>query len=310
MKTKSEIVFEPDQTASEAVRQILRVLLTALQAPIAGTLEGMDPEPLHDLRVANRRTRTVIGQLKRAVPPIAMIRFAPDFKWLGDITGPCRDLDVWLMDLVARRANLKGADADALVPLESLVRASRGRAHAEVVRGVGSERFSRLLSDWQVFLSEWPLDSDPPPDGEIPAPIFAERRILKAFNRVKRRGRELGEHPQALPLHQLRLAAKKLRYLLEFFRSLDRRGDIAARIKELKALQNVLGELNDLEFQRARLTAHSQKLKDPSTGETHLSVRQLGSEIDHRRGELRREVYGRLEPVIRKSPPVCFTSLH
>ena len=310
MNCSSRIFLEPDQTASEAVRQILRVLLTSLHAPVAGALDGLGPEPLHDLRVATRRTRSAIGQLKRALPQLAMTRFAPDFKWLGEITGPCRDLDVWLVDLEARRGNLTGSDAGALEPLEDLIRTARGQAHAEVVRGVSSERFSRLFEDWQVFLSDWPIDSDRPPDGQTPVPVFAEVRIFKAFKRVKRRGRDLGEDPEALPLHQLRIAAKKLRYLFEFFRSLDRGGETEARIKDLKTLQDVLGELNDLEFQQTRLATCSRELEDAATGETLASIQQLGSEIDRRRGELRREVHGCLEPVIRRSPSACFESSH
>jgi CHAD domain-containing protein len=58
-------------------------------------------------------------------------------------------------------------------------------------------------------------------------------------------GRELSEaNPPPADLHALRLASKKLRYTLELFKSCYGPG-LAARMDALKAVQQMLGEIND-----------------------------------------------------------------
>ena len=301
MASATHTILESD-TAGEATRKIFRDLLIALQTPTESTFVGRDPEALHDLRVATRRTRSALSQLSRAVSSDAVSHFIPEFKWLGDLTGECRDLDVWIPDLEARRRGLPADEAGALSFIESLVHEARDRAHSEVVSGLSSDRFLLLLNDWKISLSEETPHSTPSPDEDTAVKDFADRRIHKAYKRVRRISRDLGGEPQAEALHRLRIAAKKYRYLLEFFRGLFQHDQINDRIKELKNLQDVLGELNDREFQRVRLAAFANDLEATSQAGLLAFMRKLGSDIDRRQEELRRNVSGCLGPVVTRPP--------
>ena len=279
------------------MRVILSELLTALRRSVDGAVTNSGPKPLHDLRVATRRTRSVLSQLEGVLPAEAVSPFAAEFKWIGELTGECRDLDVWLLDLSSRRHTVSGGEVAALSPLVSEVRAARDRADAEVVLGLTSPRFRQLLAGWEVFLSKQPTTAEPPRDADTRVRTLADRHIAKAYRRVLRRGRNLGDGPSPEALHRLRIAAKKLRYLLEFFRSLYPTEQVDPRIRELKSLQDVLGELNDRQIQRASLVVFTRGLEDTADADTLAAMSDLGSDLDHRQQELRRTFRNHLDPV-------------
>ena len=290
--------LDPDQPAEEAVREILLELGTSLRQSVDLTVNNSGPDPLHDLRVATRRTRSALSQLGGVLPAEAVATFSADFKWLSEITGPCRDLDVWLLDLSARRDELAVGEDTALSPFESEVRAARDRAHAEVVLSLTSPRCRRLLESWEAFLSKQPATAETLQDADTPVKVFADERITRAYQRVLRRGRDLGGDPPPEAIHRLRIAAKKLRYLLEFFRSLYPAERIDPHIKELKGLQDELGELNDREIHRASLAVFTRELEGTVDAGTLAAMSDLGSDLDHRQRELRRTFRDHFDPIV------------
>jgi len=307
--SSSPVHLDPNQPAEEAVRSILVELGTSLRRSVDLTVNNSGPDPLHDLRVATRRTRSVLSQLGGALPAEAVAPFAADFKWLGEITGPCRDLDVWLLDLRARRDDLAGGDAIALFHFESEVRAARDRAHTEVVLGLTSPRCRRLIESWEAFLSKQAATAKPPQDADTPVKVFADGRITRAYQRVLRRGRNLGGDSPPEALHRLRIAAKKLRYLLEFFRSLYAAERVDPRITELKGLQDVLGEFNDRQIQRANLAVLTRRFEGTVDAGTLTAMNDLGSDLDHRQRELRHTFRDHFDPIVSAAAQLEYRAL-
>ena len=109
-QAKPRPFIEPDQRSDTAVRHILIHLLDTLQANIDAVLEDLDPEPLHDLRVAARRTRSALSAFKSVLPNAVVAEFVLGFKWLGSVTGPCRDLDVHLIEIGVFQKRLEISD--------------------------------------------------------------------------------------------------------------------------------------------------------------------------------------------------------
>jgi hypothetical protein len=60
--------LDPDQRADEALKTLLRSLHQTLLANLEGARNHLDTEFLHDLRVATRRTRSALGQVKGVLP--------------------------------------------------------------------------------------------------------------------------------------------------------------------------------------------------------------------------------------------------
>ena len=280
--SKIRIALDPDQTADSAVRGILSDLVDTIEANVRGTIDDLDTEFLHDLRVACRRTRSALSQLKGVLSAETTAAFNAEFKWLGSVTGPLRDLDVYLLEMPGFRTLLPTRAAADLEPLEKLIRMNRNRALTSVTRALRSTRFTELMASWRQILET--TESSPAAMTTSSAAEMADRRISKAYRRILKRGRRLGDDPPVDALHRLRIDAKKLRYLLEFFRSLYPAPEISERIKELKQLQDILGGLNDMGVQHNRLADFARKLHaDPAVPTSCiLTVGRLAGILEER----------------------------
>jgi len=282
------VPLEPELPAESALRRILLHLLEAIRANARATLEDLDPEPVHDLRVAVRRTRAALAQLKGVLPATEIAVFRPDLKWLARASGPCRDLDVlWL----AVDAHCIAADddvAEALEPLERRLLEQRREARQRLESALDSDRFQRFLLGWQSYLVAITAPEARPSKALLPVLELANRRILRAFERVVAQGDELGDAPPNDALHRLRIEAKKLRYLLELFRTLYPPPRVEPRIDELKLLQDVLGGVQDAVFHLRHLSEMSLELGQAGASPTTLvAVADLAAAIQARQDELR-----------------------
>jgi CHAD domain-containing protein len=281
-----DLHISPDDRADESVRKILYPLFGALRSNVEGVLENEDVEFLHDFRVANRRTRTALSQTKGVLPSSVMDTFPPEFKWLGDVTGPCRDLDVMLLetDSYLHHSDIDDGSLGALrIFLKEKHRLERGHVRA----ALQSERFQRLTKNWSRFLETGAERETEPPLASSPIIEVAGLRILKAYRRIRERGVGIDVDPSAALLHRLRIDGKKLRYLLEFFSDLYPRSTALKFIRELKQLQDILGSFNDTEVQFALI----EEFKDQGSGsaEAPAPASRLAETVTERRRELRAE---------------------
>ena len=289
--SKLHLQLDPRQSADSALRSILLTLLGTLRANVEGVIADHDTEFLHDFRVATRRTRSALAQLKGVLPADGLDPFLPEFRWLGSLTNPCRDLDVYLLEMDAFRG-MVGTSAEALGPLQQLIESERSSALEEVRAGLRSRRFRRLLDGWQEFLESQPLDGEPPPNASRPVRDLASQKIWKAYRRMRRRGRELGESPPLEALHRLRIDGKKLRYLLEFFRGIYDEAEIEPLVEQLKLLQDILGGINDLRVQQQRLLELAHRTALAGRVETLLAMGRLGGALQQRQDRLRVDLAG------------------
>jgi CHAD domain-containing protein len=287
--SKPRLALRADQPAEEALRAILGHLAATLRANVAGVINDTDVEFLHDLRVAVRRARSAIGQLKQVLPQPAVETLAAGLGWLGSVSNPCRDLDVALQDMEGFKAAL-GAEGVPLDEIEARLRRDRGAALSRVRAALRSRRFARLLAHWLELAEEAP--GEPlPARAALPIAEIAGARILKAYRRMLKAGAKLADPPAPAALHRLRINAKKLRYLLEFFASLYPEPELSRLVKELKGFQDVLGGFNDMELERARFVAIADELiaSGRARPEALFAVGRLVDAAAARQDEYRRE---------------------
>jgi CHAD domain-containing protein len=203
-------------------------------------------------------------------------QFAADFKWLGDVTTPVRDLDVHLLDFGAMTAELKAAKPTDLDPFRDFLLQRRTREFRALARALRSPRFGQLTADWRATLTTI-ADGKPPLPGKpgkgaakraVPAPLasaqtagaLATDRTRVAFRKVARRGGAMTTDSPAESLHDLRKRAKELRYALEFFAPLHDKQAYAAVLGDLKRLQDCLGEFQDTEVQIEEIRALAEAM--------------------------------------------------
>ncbi len=286
---KLSIRLSPDMPARLALRTILLDLLDTIEANVPGTLRDIDTEFLHDLRVSVRRTRSALKLAGDVLPAGLAARFGPEFKWLGDLTTPTRDLDVYLLGYQDMADGLVSAKPAELAPFHDHLAVQRGIECRRLARGLRSARFARLSSDWRAALS----GLDPASGG--PAMDLATARLRRAHRRVLRQGLVISPDSPAERLHDLRKRCKELRYLLEFFASLFDPQAHQHAVKDLKGLQDCLGEFQDRQVQQQELREFaSQMIADRDIPATALlAMGELAGQLGLRQQRARREFAGR-----------------
>jgi CHAD domain-containing protein len=244
--SKFKVQLDPALRADEATKIILRYLLQIIKINEANIEKDLDTEFLHDFRVSIRRTRSALVLMKSVFPRIVTGRFKKDFAFVGRLSNQLRDLDVYLLKTDAYKAMLPPVLHDEIDPLFDYLREKRSKALREVIRGLKSERYWKIMLDWEAFLDESAQDSSLASNASMPIVSFARKRIYKQYRRIVKDGSRALEETEDEKLHALRIACKKLRYLMEFFSSLFPRKRINILIDQLKTLQDNLGDFNDL----------------------------------------------------------------
>lgn len=234
-----------DQRSDEAVAELLLDQLAIMRSNIDGVIVGDDPDPLHDLRVALRRSRSVLKGMPGVFLPEDLERFKSEFKELQTITGPVRDYDVLLEDLdsfAVERTELTG-DVNAL--RKELAR-SRNAARTKLKRRLKSKRFLDLLDSWQASLESLPAaDEAERPDAGTTIAELGQARISADRKRFKELGRAALESEDPAAAHHTRKRGKALRYNLEFFGHFGDKKRAKKLGRRLKKIQDDLGAYQD-----------------------------------------------------------------
>ena len=241
--------------ASVAVAILLLGLLDTLEQNVDGTLRDIDTEFLHDLRVAVRRTRSAIKLLGSVLPHGLAAPYAAEFKWLGDLTTPTRDLDVHLLGFRAMTEQLVAASPADLEPFRAFLVRRRAREFRRLAAGLRSPRFRAITDHWRKALVEVRDAGRPAKRRGVTADELAVATTGRMFRRVTARGAVITAASPPESLHDLRKRCKELRYVLEFFAPLHDPVAYRKVISDLKQLQDSLGEFQDSQVQREEIGA-------------------------------------------------------
>jgi CHAD domain-containing protein len=303
-RSSPTVALDAHEPALDGYRRVFANLADAIVANHQGTVDDIDPEFLHEFRVAVRRTRSVLGQSKKVVPVAVRDRFREEFKWLGTVTGPSRDLDVYIIEWDSYVAPLGAGTAAALQPVLDQIEAGRETERRAMAEQLRSPRYFALMSAWRAWLDAPaaidpvlgdPVLGDPvltepgARDADRPMAEVAADRIADAQYRVVMNGRRIRVGGPATELHELRKDAKKLRYLLECFGGVLDPKLRKAFVKRLKALQDNLGEHQDSEVHVAQLRTIALELGGGAgagssmDADTLLAMGRLTERLERRR---------------------------
>ncbi|MGO9188335.1 MAG: CHAD domain-containing protein [Streptosporangiaceae bacterium] len=275
--------------ASVAVARLLLRLLDTLEQNVDGVLRDIDTEFLHDLRVAVRRTRSAIKLLGEVLPADLAEHYKTEFKWLGDLTTPTRDLDVHLLGFGPMTAQLVAASPADLEPLRAFLVRRRAREFRRLAAALRGPRFRAITDDWRKALLEI-RDAAPPRRRREPtAAELALRTTGHAFRRIATHGAAITADSPPESLHDLRKRAKELRYLLEFFAPLHDPVAYRKVVGELKSLQDCLGDFQDSQVQREEIhtLADAMLAERAAPAATLLAMGEIAAKLTLSQAEAR-----------------------
>ena len=278
--------------ADAGAGEVHRRLLAVMRANEAGLRKDLDTEFLHDYRVALRRTRSLLGQIREVFPAVRVEQFRKEFRWLGAVTGPTRDLDV-LMLALRPVPDDPGGD---IPTLRRHIAERQRRTYRTMLKHLDSPRCRRLFRDWTRFLAETSLASPDPAHASRPFADVVSSRVWRVYRRLHQRATLISDQSPPTALHRIRIAAKRLRYVADLTRSAQEGGAADDAITALKHLQAVLGDYNDtvvherllLEAGRDMVEGHPERVR------VRRSIGRLVAELRARRVCLQPQVLRQL----------------
>jgi CHAD domain-containing protein/CYTH domain-containing protein len=251
-----------DLSAERGARKLALAFLDDAEAAHQRLERAADEEALHDFRVAIRRLRSTVRAYRDALEGSTGAGDRRRLSALADSTGAARDLEVQVAWLRKRLDDLpEGERARAWMLLNGMraeLAKTEERLRREVAKDFPRERWrlARRLRFYQVR-----MDVEAPPGGTPFSSAFARLALDHASDLERRLDavRSIDDQEEA---HRARIAAKRLRYLVEPVQAeLEGAADVIRRIKKL---QDALGDMHDADVLLARIAAEKPVPVEPA----------------------------------------------
>ena len=245
-----EIAVKPTDSMAGVACRILSYQFSCMISHEKGTIKGEKIEELHEMRVAVRKMRAATKVFepyldsKQLEPYLKELR-----KTLGSL-GEVRDLDVFREKAEEYLKTLPSRHDHDLDSLFAVLAGEQEKARKDMLDYLDSEKYQAFKREFSSVLASPEILMLPVTNRKhealphrireiLPSVLYARLADINAYS-------EWVEGPY-LPverLHRLRIAAKGMRYTLEFFESILGEG-AKSLIKELKIFQDQLGNLHD-----------------------------------------------------------------
>jgi triphosphatase len=221
-----------------------------------------EADAVHDLRVALRRCRTMAAVLREVTPYSNWHKIKKLSRGVFHSLGALRDVQVqrtWVKKLTSPREAGRNSLLRRLREREANVRKDARRA----LKSFDGKQWRKLAQRIESESTFFPPES-----------VVFQRLALKQLNESIAAYGNAGRSRSSQAWHRTRIELKKFRYIVENF--LPQRHE--AWSPDLKTVQDLLGDVHDLDVLRRALRSVSQK-----------SLPVAGDDIARRIAELRKE---------------------
>lgn len=220
--------------AGGAAKTYLLHLCKQADAACSRLSDAADEEALHDFRVAIRRMRTWLRAYHLYLPIGKSLR--KRLRTMVRRTNVARDAEVAITGLQGFAHELTAAQRVGLNWLLVRLEEARQQAYADIL--------THIPQDWPPVARDLRHQLRQAGQDDVPAITqVAFELAASADAELAQKLTAIGGLQDMTPIHQARIAAKRLRYLLEPFRK-DVHG-IKEAVDRLSALQDAVGELHD-----------------------------------------------------------------
>lgn len=277
-QTETEADSDALPTPHEYADKVLRARLERMLSHREAVARGEETEPLKQMRVWSRRTRAALDLFRACYPVREFAVLEGEIKSITGALGAARDLDVMIASLHQRTESLPLSQRAGLEAyLDSLTKERKEKQKAVEKIAAHLEQADLLarfdaLADLPVpkrkksghRKGQAAFEVDPQESLFVGAaePILARLEAMLAYEDC------LDDPDRVFELHEMRIAAKRLRYTMEIFQEVytaytDSGKEFAATLEEVKGLQDHLGEIHDADVLVPLLTAQAMKLLTP-----------------------------------------------
>jgi CHAD domain-containing protein len=253
-----------DRKSRRSLPGILQTQFEALQVYHREVMQNDDPEAIHKMRVTTRRAQASLDLLATQLDIMPVkIRLR---RWRRELSR-VRNYDVFLVLLEKEAAAVRAGNRQPFELVRAVLQQRRADTAGKVRKYLLNKSVSRLAARINLRLPEEALSPTNGQANEVnlteackPTPIGKSTLIIDevqlASHTADRLDQRVAEflalaaqsHPatEAAELHQLRIAAKRVRYLFEIIAEMGY-GDATRALAWLRTLQDRIGDWHDLE---------------------------------------------------------------
>jgi CHAD domain-containing protein len=183
------------------------------------------------MRVATRQLRAVLRAARPLLIPEWADSLRDELRWLSQLLGPARDLDVQLAYFREEAAELDARDRRALTPFIAHLETQRNNAQDILLGKLKSARYLDLIR----LLRQAPHDPT-----AIESTATLHDIAKQEFSKLRKVIRQAGHTVSNANIHRIRIKTKRTRYAAELAESTV--GKSATRfINKARAVQDYLG---------------------------------------------------------------------
>jgi len=276
-----DVALPQDATVAAMLAAVGAECVAHLEVNAAAMRNETDAEYLHQLRVGWRRLRSLLKLTEGIAAAESIDALDAELRWLGGELGPARDRDVFARETLPKVAREFRAEP-GIARLRSRAAAHRRRVDKTAREAAASTRLQKLLIDLGGFFSRLGSGTD----ASRLARDWARPLLDERHDKLRKRARHahrLGPQER----HKARVAAKRLRYVAEFFAPLFQGKRAEPYLSALSKLQSALGRLNDLAVARGLIDEIAPR-DDTAPGVAHAGGVVRGWLAASERAELKR----------------------
>jgi CHAD domain-containing protein len=231
-----------DSFATIGIKLVLVTRFEELYGFHQAAVDWSDPEGVHSMRVASRRLRSTLRDFMPYLRKRSLTAVQKRLKNVADALGEVRDQDVAIMALEKIDANAPSEVSPALKQFIDTRKEVRNQARKELEAILDKTRLDPLQLD---FMAGVDVATAP---RKTPLPItyrtMSQAVILGRLKELEKLSNRLFNPFDVETLHEMRIAAKRLRYAIELFQTCWGRS-IATYAKRAARVQTALGDLHD-----------------------------------------------------------------
>jgi len=274
LQPRQQLDFGDNDPVLALVFACLREQHECIRREFPRAYEGIDPEGVHQMRVAIRRLRAILRSFRGMLDELQVSKFTSELRWLARQLGRARDADV-VRQLTERPGAYDTTD------YERHLEEAANLAYDNLLLALDSRRFAVLMDELGQYVASG-ADAAIRPRHDTPTiGAHAERMVAALVTELLEIGNAITVTSPAADLHKLRIRIKRLRYLLDFFSTVQ-----VTRwqplIETTRQLQDVLGQHQDAVTALAQLADYAAAIPvdDEHRGRTLAVSRLMQREQD------------------------------
>lgn len=235
-----------NSVASIGIKLVLVTRFEELYGFHEVALDWSDPEGVHSMRVASRRLRSALRDFTPYLRKRSLTSVQKRFKSVADALGDVRDQDVAIMALAKIETNAPAELSPGLKQLIDTRKELRDEARKKLKSILEKNQLEQLQSDFVagVDAATAMQGRKTQPALELTFLKMSRAVILDRLKELEQLSNDLFKPFEVENLHEMRIAAKRLRYAVELFQQCWGRS-IATHAKRAARIQTALGDVHD-----------------------------------------------------------------